>query len=339
MLVEFLSVFTALQQLHQIRERASWLESKRSHGLISLEPGKLQMSERETLIRPHSVPIAVPAYGQERRLSSLVPVHQAATRVDRSAIPELVVNPSATMPYGMDALRLYVEAYGLSQDESVVFRAVPREAGQEDPWRDSVSLGPGGQLRGLVMLVDTERLPLGELFVEAFISGTSDTVRTTALVTFSELWAIAHFDETLSILRYLGTEQALREMQDAAPEDRLPLWRNFWRATDPDPLTPTNEALDLYFQRVQQANDEFRERDTPGWLTDRGEVFITIGAPDEIWDSSSDLEGGGRYIRWTYIGARTTLEFVDETGYGRFRLTSLSRSDFMRVVNRMRRSG
>jgi GWxTD domain-containing protein len=325
-------------------ETQSGVEDVVFQHFLYVPPGAMQLDvtvrdRNATIFSEAVVPIAVPAYGQARRLSSLVPVHQAATRVDRSVTPELVVNPNATMPYGRDALRLYIEAYDLSQGESVVFRAVPRQSGQEEAWRDSVSLGPGGQLRGLVMLVETERLPLGELFVEAFLPGMSDTVRTTALVTFSELWAIAHFDETLSILRYLGTEQALRDMRDAAPEDRLSLWRDFWHATDPDPLTPTNEALDLYFQRVQQANDEFRERDTPGWLTDRGEVFITIGAPDEIWDSSSDLEGGGRYIRWTYIGARTTLEFVDETGYGRFRLTSLSRSDFMRVVNRMRRSG
>jgi GWxTD domain-containing protein len=190
------------------------------------------------------------------------------------------------------------------------------------------------------MVVDTEDLPIGELRVEAFIAGREDTVRTTALVTFSEQWAMAHFDETLSLLRYLGAEEAIREMREAAPEERLELWRSFWRSIDPNPQTPTNETLDLYFERVQEANARFRERDTPGWLTDRGEVFITIGPPDEIWDSSSDLEGGGsRFIRWTYIAGRVALTFVDDVGYGRFRLTPLSRADFMRVVNRMRRSG
>jgi len=311
---------------------------------VHLPPGSMQLAvtvrdRSSTTFSEAEAPITIPGYSQGRRLSSLVPVHQAAARLDRGSIPELVVNPEATAPYGMDTLRLYIEAYGLSEGGTIVFRATPREARRDEAWRDSVSLEPGGVLRGLVMLVETERLPVGELFVEAFIPGTGDTVRTTALVTFSEQWAMAHFDETLSILRYLGAEEAIHEMREAAPGDRLTLWRAFWRATDPDPVTPSNEALDLYFQRVQEANERYRERDTPGWLTDRGEVFITIGAPDEVWDSSSDLEGVGRYIRWTYTSAQTALEFVDETGYGQFRLTSLSRSDFMRVVNRMRRSG
>jgi GWxTD domain-containing protein len=311
---------------------------------VHVPPGSMHLNvmvrdRNATTFSQAEVPITVPGYGQGRWLSSLVPVYHAATRVDRSAIPELAVNPEAATPYGMDTLRLYVEAYGLSEGGTIVFRAVPREGLRDEAWRDSVSLEPGALLRGFVMLVETEKLPIGELFVEAFISGTGDTVRTTALVTFSEQWAIAHFDETLSLLRYFGAEQAIQEMREAVPENRLALWRAFWRATDPEPLTPGNEAFDLYFQRVQEANERFRERDTPGWLTDRGEVFVTIGAPDEIWDSSSDLEGGGRYIRWTYTSARAMLEFVDGTGYGRFRLTSLSRSDFMRVVNRMRRSG
>jgi GWxTD domain-containing protein len=250
-----------------------------------------------------------------------------------------VINPTAAAPFGADTIRLYVEAYDVGDSGSVVFRAVPRENETVETWRDSVALSPAGSLQGLLVRVDTENLPLGELYVEAFIPGTGDTVRTTVLVKFSEYWALANFEETVSLLRYFGAERALQEMQEADPAERMDLWRDFWSTTDPNPLTPNHEGFDLYFQRVQTANARFRERDTPGWLTDRGEVFITIGSPDEIWDSSSDLEGSGMYIRWTYISGRASLFFVDDTGFGVFRLTSRSRSAFMEVVNRMRRSG
>ena len=106
-------------------ETQSGVEDVVFQHVVHVPPGTMQLDvtvrdRNATIFSQAVVPIAVPAYGQERRLSSLVPVHRAATRVDRSAIPELVVNPSATMPFGMDALRLYVEAYNLSQDESVV---------------------------------------------------------------------------------------------------------------------------------------------------------------------------------------------------------------------------
>ena len=100
-----------------------------------------------------------------------------------------------------------------------------------------------------------------------------------------------------------------------------------------------HEALDIYFSRVEEANSRFQESAQAGWLTDRGEVFITLGAPDEIFDSSSDLQDRGiRLIRWHYTGDRLTLDFVDESGFGRFRLTDRSRSDYLRVLSRLRRS-
>src|SRR5207245_1225991 len=79
------------------------------------------------------------------------------------------------------------------------------------------------------------------------------------------------------------------------------VWREFWKATDPVPLTPENEAVDDYFRRVQQANIRFPDEGQPGWLTERGEVFITLGEPDEMTDLSSGIDRNGtRLLRWTY---------------------------------------
>jgi len=104
-------------------------------------------------------------------------------------------------------------------------------------------------------------------------------------------------------------------------------------------MTPENEALDQYFRRVQIANQRFRESVDPGWLTDRGEVFITLGEPDDVFDASSDISRSGvRLIRWTYSGLRLTLFFQDQTGFGRFRLTPMSRAEYQRVLSRVRRA-
>mgnify|MGYP001163244724 CR=1 FL=1 len=113
----------------------------------------------------------------------------------------------------------------------------------------------------------------------------------------------------------------------------------FWRATDPVAVTPENEALEDYFRRVQQANLRFPEEGTPGWLTDRGEVFITLGEADEVVDQSSGLDRSGlRVIRWGYTELRLVLFFEDETGFGRFRMTPSSRSEYQQVLARVRRA-
>ena len=103
-------------------------------------------------------------------------------------------------------------------------------------------------------------------------------------------------------------------------------------------VTSENEALEAYFRRIQLANQRFRESGGPGWLSDRGEVLISLGEPDDVFDFSSDVSrSGARGIRWTYNSLRLTLFFQDQTGFGRYRLTPLSRAEFQRAIAQVRR--
>ena len=115
------------------------------------------------------------------------------------------------------------------------------------------------------------------------------------------------------------------------------MWREFWRSTDPDPKTPQNEQLDEYFTRVATANAQIKDEGVPGWRTERGEVFITIGPPDEITEANPGPQA--RIIRWTYASYRLALFFIDESGFGRYRLTSQSRAEYERLLARLRRGG
>jgi GWxTD domain-containing protein len=331
---------------------ASFAETQRAdesvvyQRFVTLPPGPLELTisvrdRNGTNFGRVQGPVEIPTYGADVSLSSVIPVYEAAGRNDRSGVPDLVLNPRATVPYGSDTLRLYLEAYGVPPGRAVVLRAVSREAAPVEVWRDTLTVEPPASFRGFVIPVAPEQLPIGVLLVEAFVSGGEDSVRTVALVSFSEQWVVANFDETLFLLKHFGSEQALEELRAAPPEERPGLWAAFWKATDPNPQTQEHEALEVYFRRLQEANRAFQEGGEPGWLTDRGEVFITIGPPDEIFDSSSDLQdrSGQRIIRWTYIADRLVLDFVDDTGFGRFRLTSYSRSEYQQVLGRIRRGG
>jgi GWxTD domain-containing protein len=248
-----------------------------------------------------------------------------------------LLNPRATVPFGLDTLRLYLEAYGAAagaRAHVTLFGAT----GDSVLARDMELTGTPALAWALVALLP-EELPVGEVHAVARVDGIPDTVRLRALVSFSDQWAITNFDQILSLLRFFGQDRAIAEMREAAADDRSALWRTFWRATDPNPLTPQNESLESYFRRVQEANVRFREAGEAGWLTERGEVFIGLGEPDEVFDSSSDLQGPARVIRWSYLGERLVLDFVDDTGFGRFRLTPTSRAEFQRVLNMIRSRG
>ena len=269
-----------------------------------------------------------------------IPVFEGTGRNRLEEVPRLLVNPRATLPFGGDSLRFYVEAYGVPSGSGAALAARVLDPAGAALWRDTVALvgGEGGGLAHAILVAAPTELPLGQAQLEVTVVGTGARAATPFLVSFSDRWAAANFEEMLSLLRYFERSDLVAKLRGALPEERLALWREFFRASDPDSTTPENEALDEYFRRVQAANLRFQESGEPGWLTDRGEVFITLGEPDEALDlgNSFGRDGVRGAIRWTYNSLRVTLYFQDQTGFGRFRLTPLSRAEYQRALARVR---
>jgi GWxTD domain-containing protein len=253
------------------------------------------------------------------------------------AVPQLVVNPRATLPYGADSLRFYVEGYGLLAGTRVAARAVDPDS--LELWHDTVALTGDRALGRAELVITPGVLPVGraELLVE--VVGAGVRARAPFLVSLSDQWAIANFAQVLSLLRYFDRQDLVAKLRGAQPDQRAALWHEFFKATDPALLTPENEALDEYFGRVGMANLRFAEAGGPGWLTDRGEVFITLGEPDETFDLGSDVTASGaRGVRWEYTALRLTVYFQDQTGFGQYRLTPSSRAEYERVLGQVRRA-
>lgn len=272
-------------------------------------------------------------------LSSLIPIYEGSGRPSPAELPKLLANTRATLPYGGDSLRFYIEAYGMPPGTRLAARAFDQSGVQIAG--DTVALAGDQRLARAQLAFRPGELPVGEgeLEVVAVGAGASRAVRAPFLVSFSDQWAITNFDEMIRLLRYFDGQDWVDKLRKATAEERPSVWRDFFRATDPVSITPENEALEEYFRRVQMANRRFQEGGDPGWLTDRGEVFITLGEPDDVFDFSTDVSrSGARGIRWTYTELRVTLFFQDQTGFGRFRLTPTSRAEYQRVFARVRRA-
>jgi GWxTD domain-containing protein len=125
-------------------------------------------------------------------------------------------------------------------------------------------------------------------------------------------------------------------MRKAPESERARRWREFYVATDPNNTTPENEALNSYFSRIAQANQRFNDEGVAGWRTDRGEVYVNLGPPDEVVENTPGTTAN-RILRWSYINLRLELFFRDESGFGRLRLLPTSRADYERTLARLRR--
>jgi GWxTD domain-containing protein len=121
-------------------------------------------------------------------------------------------------------------------------------------------------------------------------------------------------------LRYIANTGRLRDMLKAEPRHREDMFRNFWKERDPSPDTEMNELLLEYYGRIATANEMFGSvRD--GWETDRGEVLVRFGMPDEIERHPYEIDSKP-YEIWYYYDSQKRYIFIDEMGYGEYRLVS-----------------
>ena len=107
---------------------------------------------------------------------------------------------------------------------------------------------------------------------------------------------------------------------------------DFWAKRDPDPETAENEFQKQYCQRVSET-DQF-ESGIPGWLTDRGRIYIIWGKPDQVEKGFSTFGNNLNvpYEKWFYehlagIGDGVEITFIDPTETGEFRIDRSSETE------------
>jgi GWxTD domain-containing protein len=131
--------------------------------------------------------------------------------------------------------------------------------------------------------------------------------------------AIVDLDKAIDQLIYIARESELEYVRSATTEDeKRKRFLEFWSKRDPDPQTQRNELLEEYYGRVQHANLTFTHF-LEGWRTDMGMVFIRFGTPDNIERHPFDVSNKP-YEIWYYYQLNRQFIFVDESGFGDYRL-------------------
>ncbi len=114
-------------------------------------------------------------------------------------------------------------------------------------------------------------------------------------------------------------------LQLTTDEERDHFIEQFWLRHDPAG-TPRFTFRTEHYRRIAYANQHFAAG-TPGWLTDRGHIYIIYGQPSTI-DSHPIASGESRpYETWRYaalpgLGSNIDLKFVDICDCGNYHLQS-----------------
>ena len=139
-------------------------------------------------------------------------------------------------------------------------------------------------------------------------------------------------------VRWIITDQEAKTFKSLTnDEERDAFIEQFWQRRNPNPDSNDNEYRDEYYARIAYANEHFAAGE-PGWMTDRGHIYIAYGKPDSIdshpsggsYERPMD-EGGGEtstfpFEVWHYrylegIGDNIDIEFVDTCMCGEYHAT------------------
>jgi GWxTD domain-containing protein len=286
--------------------------------------------------------IVVPALSAGR-LSSPLLVYEAAGRSTLDSAPGLLASPRSSAVFGRDStVAIYVEGYGQGVRLPVDF--VVRNDKGAQVWRDSATLARRGALFSGIVSVPISAVGLGIAKVSFTRRDSPDSVNAPLFVSFGEDIPLMSFEDMIGYLRFFASTSRLNALRSAPPDKRATVWAQFLRATDLIPETPTNEELQSYFSRIQLANVQFRMDRNPGWLSDRGMVFVSLGDPDQIFERTANQSvytsgmGSGSSTRiqiWQYRTYSAQLVFYEDTG--RWRLTRPSETEFFALSGRRQR--
>jgi GWxTD domain-containing protein len=152
----------------------------------------------------------------------------------------------------------------------------------------------------------------------------------------------ADLKSAIKQLQYIASGKEIDKIKDAPADSQKAAFVDFWKERDPSPGTEENELMTEFYRRIAYANEHFG-RFTKGWKSDMGMIYVILGEPNDVernpFVSAYVPSFSNRPIKalevWHYYRYNRYFVFVDDTGFGDFRLTTpVSLNDLFNISQR-----
>ena len=128
--------------------------------------------------------------------------------------------------------------------------------------------------------------------------------------------SVKDLDVAIDQLRYIAKDDEFSTMRDAkTQEEKQARFNEFWKKRDPNPNTPRNEKMEEFYARANKHFSHYLD----GWRTDMGMVFIIFGPPNNVERHPFEVDSKP-YEIWSYYELNYSVVFLDETGFGDYKL-------------------
>jgi GWxTD domain-containing protein len=181
---------------------------------------------------------------------------------------------------------------------------------------------------------DSTLLNLGNYILTVRLKDNNEKTLASTSKAFYSRWAglpatVDNIDEAIDQLIYIANPNEIEYMRNGKDEEeKTKRFIEYWKTKDPSPGNEENEVFQEYFGRVNFANEQFSHY-SEGWQSDRGMVFIILGPPNNI-DRHPFEYDAKPYEIWEYYEINRSFTFLDESGFGDYRLITPMYGDLFR---------
>jgi GWxTD domain-containing protein len=236
---------------------------------------------------------------------------------------KILPNVSCNVATEKEGVPLFFEAYSVNPGETRIQYFISDEKKDVIYQSSEFQHLDSGKTRIFHTIKDSA-LSLGNYILTVCLLNNNGEVIASSNKTFYSRWSgvpttINDLDLAIDQLMYIASQNEMDYLKDASTkEEKSKRYLEFWRKKDPSPSTEENEVFNEYYRRIDYANEHFSHY-MKGWKTDRGMVFILLGAPNNVDRHPFDLDSKP-YEIWQYYEMNKQFVFIDETGFGDYRL-------------------
>jgi GWxTD domain-containing protein len=246
---------------------------------------------------------------------------------------KIIPNISRNIYESESSINLFFEVYSDSLSESNIDYAVTNKDENILYSKSDVLSLKKGKTQIFFTINDTS-LTIGNYFLTVMLKDSNDNTAASTSKTFYSRWvglpaSVDNIDDAIAQLIYIANPDELEYMKDGEnDEQKTTRFLEFWKSKDPSPGNDENEVFEEYFRRVNYTNEQYSHY-TEGWKSDRGMVFIILGAPNNIDKHPFDYDQKP-YEIWQYYELNYSFTFLDQTGFGDYRLITPMYGDLFR---------
>jgi GWxTD domain-containing protein len=239
----------------------------------------------------------------------------------------IVPNISGNVISQNDSFPIFYEVYFPKTNDSTCATTEIFNAKKELVYSDSSWIAGPDKTKRVIAEVPKDSIPMGIYRLSVVLRKSTDK-ETPVTATASHFFSIHFPDLPLSILNiddaademlYIAnssTIDSIKSAHDAFTKEKRFL--NFWQNYKTNSSSRGNTIMDEYFNRVAYANEHFT-RYFKGWKTDMGMIYILFGPPNAVDRHPFEVDSKP-YEVWDYYQRNHQFVFVDETGFGDYRL-------------------